>query len=466
MRVLAFLLSLSLLIATHELGHLAFAKLFHTRVRRYYIFFNPWFSIIKAKKFAGKWHFVFFNSKTPDSWDEKNLAPEDQDNTMWGLGWLPLGGYCDIAGMIDETKSADDLEAEPQPWEYRTKPAWQRLCIISGGVLVNFISALLIYGMIFAHWGKDELPLRSATLGYDYHQVLLDEGFCNGDIIYAIDGKDYYEITDAASALLLDNPRTVTVMRSDSLVDITMSGRLLERVNNEGVKQLMNYRVPFVVHYPIDGGNAARAGLMAGDSIVSVNDSALAAFSDITAVFNDHADDTVSVGFYRAGEYMTLPIAVDAQGKIGVQIETDITLLFSGYRHVDYTFFEAIPAGIKHGWETLVSYVSSLKVLFSPGGTKQLGGFKAMADLFPDHWMWQAFWELTALLALVLAFMNIIPIPGLDGGHIFFTLVEIVTRRTPSDKFLTVAQNVGMFLLLALMILANGNDILRWLGFM
>lgn len=466
MNWIALLLSLTLLVATHELGHLAFAKLFHTRVRRYYIFFNPWFSIIKAKKFGGKWHFLFFNSKTPDSWDEKNLAPEDQDNTLWGLGWLPLGGYCDIAGMVDETKSADDLESEPQPWEYRTKPAWQRLCIISGGVLVNFVSALLIYGMIFAHWGKDELPLRSASLGFDYHQVLLDEGFCNGDIIYAIDGKDYYEITDAASTLLLDNPKTVTVMRDDSLVDIAMSGRLLERVNNEGVKQLMNYRVPFVVHSAIDGGNAARAGLMAGDSIVSVDDSALAAFSDITAVFNDHADDTVSLGFYRAGEYMTLPVAIDGQGKIGVQVETNIALLFSGYRHVEYTFFEAIPAGIKHGWETLVTYVSSLKVLFSPGGTRQLGGFKAMADLFPDHWMWQAFWELTALLALVLAFMNIIPIPGLDGGHIFFTLVEIVTRRPPSEKFLTVAQNVGMFLLLALMILANGNDILRWLGFM
>ena len=466
MNWIALLLSLSLLVATHELGHLAFAKLFHTRVRRYYIFFNPWFSIVKAKKFGGKWHFLFFNSKTPDSWDEKNLAPEDQDNTLWGLGWLPLGGYCDIAGMIDETKSADDLESEPQPWEYRTKPAWQRLCIISGGVLVNFVSALLIYGMIFAHWGKDELPLRSASLGYDYHQVLLDEGFNNGDIIYAIDGKDYYEITDAASALLLDNPKTVTVMRNDSLIDIAMSGRLLERVNNEGVKQLMNYRVPFVVHSPIDGGNAARAGLMAGDSIVSVADSALAAFSDITAVFKDHAGDTVSLGFYRAGEYMTLPVAVDGQGKIGVQVETNIALLFSDYRHVDYTFLQAIPAGIKHGWETLVTYVSSLKVLFSPGGTKQLGGFKAMADLFPDHWMWQAFWELTALLALVLAFMNIIPIPGLDGGHIFFTLVEIVTRRTPSEKFLTVAQNVGMFLLIALMILANGNDILRWLGFM
>ncbi len=466
MNWIALLLSLSLLVATHELGHLAFAKLFHTRVRRYYIFFNPWFSIIKAKKFGGKWHFLFLNSKTPDSWDEKNLAPEDQDNTMWGLGWLPLGGYCDIAGMIDETKSADDLETEPQPWEYRTKPAWQRLCIISGGVLVNFISALLIYGMIFAHWGKDELPLRSASLGYDYHQVLLDEGFNNGDIIYAIDGKDYYEITDATSALLLNNPQTVTVMRGDSLVDIAMSGHLLERVNNEGVKMLMNYRVPFVVHSPIDGGNAARAGFLAGDSIVSVDDSALASFSDITAVFSDRAGDTVSLGFYRGGKYMTLPVAVDDNGKIGVQVETNIAKLFSGYRHVDYTFFEAIPAGVKHGWETMVTYVTSLKVLFSPGGTKQLGGFKAMADLFPDQWMWQAFWELTALLALVLAFMNIIPIPGLDGGHIFFTLVEIITRRTPSDKFLTVAQNIGMFLLLALMILANGNDILRWLGFM
>ncbi|MCR5589770.1 MAG: RIP metalloprotease RseP [Bacteroidales bacterium] len=466
MNWIALLVSLSLLVATHELGHLLFAKLFHTRVRRYYIFFNPYFSIIKAKKFGGKWHFLFFNSKTPDSWDEKNLAPEDQDNTLWGLGWVPLGGYCDIAGMIDETKSADDLEAVPQPWEYRTKPAWQRLCIISGGVLVNFISALLIYGMMFAHWGKDELPLRAATLGYDYHEVMLDEGFRNGDIIYAIDGKDCYEFNEATSALLLDNPETVTVLRGDSLVELTMSGHLLERVNDMGAKQLMGYRIPFVVHNAIDGGNAAKAGLMAGDSIVSINDSMLASFSDITAMLGQHADDTVTLGFYRNGELMALPVAVNDAGKIGVQAETDIARLFSGYRHVDYSFFAAIPAGIRHGWETLTTYVSSLKVLFSPGGTKQLGGFKAMADLFPDQWVWQAFWELTALLALVLAFMNIIPIPGLDGGHILFTLWEIVTRRKPSDKFLTVAQNVGMFLLLALMVLANGNDILRWLGFM
>ena len=174
MNWIALILSLTILVATHEFGHLLFAKLFHTRVRRYYIFFNYKFSILKAKKFDGKWHFLWFNATTPDSWDEKNLRPEDQDNTLWGLGWIPLGGYCDIAGMIDETKDAKDLEAEPQPWEYRTKPAWQRLCIISGGVLVNFVTALLLYGAIFAHWGKDELPMHNATYGFHYHQVMLD----------------------------------------------------------------------------------------------------------------------------------------------------------------------------------------------------------------------------------------------------------------------------------------------------
>lgn len=466
MNWIALLLSLTLLVATHELGHLFFAKLFHTRVRRYYIFFNPLFSIVKAKKFGGKWHFLFFNSKTPDSWDEKNLQPEDQDNTLWGLGWVPLGGYCDIAGMIDETKKAEDMEEKPQPWEYRTKPAWQRLCIISGGVLVNFITALLLYGVIFAHWGKDELPLRSATLGYDYAQVMLDEGFSNGDIIVAIDGKEMYEYTDVTKALLLDNPRVVSVQRGDSLVDIYMSGHLMERVNHEGVKQLMAYRIPFVVHSAVAGGNAERAGIMAGDSIVSIDDSAMAAFSDVTAALGRRKGMTAQIGFYRGGELMSLPVEVSSDGKIGVQRESDIPRLFADYRHIDYTFLQAIPAGISHGWQTLTNYVSSLKVLFSPGGTRQLGGFKAMADLFPDHWSWQAFWNLTALLALVLAFMNVIPIPGLDGGHIVFTLWEIVTGRKPSEKFLTAAQNVGMFLLLALMIIANGNDILRWIGLM
>ena len=261
MKAIIFLVSLTLLVVTHELGHLLFAKLFHTRVRRFYVFFNWKFSIFKAKKFNGKWHFLFFNSKTPESWEEANLRPEDQNNTLWGLGWIPLGGYCDIAGMVDETKGADDLEKEPQPWEYRTKPGWQRLCIISGGVLVNFISALIIYGAIFSHWGKDELPLRNATLGYEYHQVLLDQGFQNGDIIYAIDGEEQFDFTAATKKLILDKPRTATLLRGDSLVTITFSPDLLSTIVNENPKHLMTPRIPFVVKDFSAGSLGKRCGI-------------------------------------------------------------------------------------------------------------------------------------------------------------------------------------------------------------
>ena len=476
MKWLALIISLTILVATHELGHLAFAKLFRTRVNRFYIFFNWKFSIIKAKKFGGKWHFLFFNAKTPDSWDSKNLAPEDQNNTLWGLGWIPLGGYCDIAGMIDETKDETKLESVPQPWEYRTKPAWQRLCIISGGVLVNFVTALLLYGVIFAHWGEDKLPMSAATLGYDYHQVMLDEGFQNGDIIYAIDGSHDLDFTDAATKLFLNNPKEVTVLRtveSDTApgqvrtpVTITMSGHLTERITSEGVNNIISPRMPFVIKSFIAGSNARNCGMEEGDSIVSVADTAMAAFSEITACFKRHAGETVNLGFYRNGELMSLPVTVCSDGKIGVQAENDIARLFPGYQHINYNILQAVPAGIVHGWKTLINYVTSLKLLFSPGGTKSLGGFGTMASIFPDHWEWHAFWNITALLALILAFMNIIPIPGLDGGHIVFTLWEMVSGKKPSDKFLTIVQNIGMWLLLALMILANGNDIMRWLGLM
>ncbi|MBP5527627.1 MAG: RIP metalloprotease RseP [Bacteroidales bacterium] len=463
MKWLALILSLSLLVLTHELGHLGFAKLFHTRVRRFYIFFNWKFSILKAKKFGGKWHFLFFNAKTPDSWDEKNLAPEDQDNTLWGIGWVPLGGYCDIAGMIDETKGEKDLASEPQPWEYRTKPAWQRLCIVSGGVLVNFISALILFSAIFAHWGQDELPLRNATLGYDYHQVMLDEGFRNGDIIYALDGREMYDYTETSKALLLDNPQQVTVLRGDSLVDLTLSGSLVEQINRQHVKHLFTPRMPFVVKDFVAGSVAQRAGMLAGDSVVGMGGVPMAAYTDIAEALRQHAGDSVTVNFYRQGALDSVTVQIGSDGKLGVQLVTDLACLFS-VKHIDYNIWQAIPAGISHGWKTLMEYVSSLKMLFSPGGMQNLGGFGTMSSIFPDHWEWQAFWTITALLALVLAFMNIIPIPGLDGGHLVFTLWEMVTGRKPSDKFLSVAQNIGIIFLLALMVLANGNDLWRWLS--
>lgn len=460
MKALIFFVSLSLLVVTHELGHLLLAKLFHTRVRRFYVFFNPWFSILKAKKFDGKWHFLFFNKETPESWDEKNLKPEDQDNTLWGLGWVPLGGYCDIAGMIDETKGADDLESTPQSWEYRSKPRWQRLCIISGGVVVNFISALIIYAGIFSHWGTDELPLRNATLGYAYNEILLDEGFQNGDIIYAIDGEEQTVLADATKKLILDSPKTVTVMRGDSLVSLNISKDLLSKLATENPKQLLSVRFPFVIKDFAPGSVGKRYGLMVGDSLVSVSGQPTPSAQDFTTALGDYKNKDVVIGLYRNGEYAEVPAQLGRDGKLGIYAEDDMAKLFDVV-HVDYTLWEAIPAGIKFGWETLTTYVSSLKILFTKGGANSLGGFISMASLFPDTWDWYRFWNLTALLAVVLAFMNIIPIPGLDGGHIVITLWEMITRKPVSEKVLTVIQNIGLVLLLLLLVVANGNDLIK-----
>lgn len=460
MKLIALLLSLSILVVTHELGHLGFAKLFHTRVRRFYLFFNWKFSLFKAKRFNGKWHFLFFNAQTPESWAEENMREEDKNNTLWGIGWIPLGGYCDIAGMIDETKTADDLESEPQPWEYRSKAAWQRLCIISGGVLVNFISALVIYAGIFAHWGSDELPLRNARLGYEYHQILLDEGFQNGDILYALDGEEMYDFSKSQQKLLLEQPKIVTVLRGDSLVSFPLSCELLNRISAEQPKQIMTVRVPFVIKDFVSGSVAKTVGMLPGDSVVGVNGKPMAAFSDISAELAVLADSTVTVAFYRNGVYDSVEMCLPSDGKMGVQLVSELNELFV-VNHRDYTIWQSIPAGIAHGWNTMVSYVSSLKILFSKNGAQNLGGFGTLGSLFPKTWDWFQFWSITAFLALILAFMNVIPIPGLDGGHILFTLWEMVTRRKPSDKFLTYAQNIGMVLLLALLVLANGNDLWR-----
>ena len=466
MKVLALILSLSLLVITHEFGHLGFAKLFHTRVRRFYLFFNWKFSLFKAKKFDGKWHFLFFNAETPQEWEEK-----EPDNTLWGIGWIPLGGYCDIAGMIDETKSSEDMESEPQPWEYRSKKAWQRLCIISGGVLVNFISALLIYTCIFAHWGQDELPLHNAELGYEYHQILLDEGFENGDILYAIDGVEQNDFAEAQTKLILSSPKKVTVLRhyKDSLgwpdstgyVELSMSGKLIEHLNEEQPKTIMAPIAPFVVKDFVAGSPAKKAGMLADDRVVAINGEPMESYPAISGKLAECKGTPVAISFYRGEQLQEVQIDLPSDGKIGVQLKSPIEVY--EVSHTDYTFFQAIPAGISFGCNYLANYVKSLGILFHKGGAQNLGGFGTLGSLFPEEWNWQSFWNITAMLALILAFMNIIPIPGLDGGHIVFTLWEMITRRKPSEKFLEYAQNVGMILLLLLMVLANGNDLWRWI---
>lgn len=486
MKVIALLLSLSLLVITHEFGHFLFARLFKTRVRRFYLFFNWKFSILKAKKFNGKWHFLFFNATTPESWAEENLADEDKDNTLWGIGWIPLGGYCDIAGMIDETKDSTQMASEPQPWEYRSKKPWQRLCIISGGVLVNFLSALLIYTCIFAHWGKDELPLQNAKLGYDYHELLLAEGFQNGDIICAIDGTEMTDIAKTQHTLLLDNPKVVTVRRHMTVSDTTITGdtalgepvvatvalrdtfftvdipmryNLLDSINPRDTNLLFAIRSPFVIKEFSSGSHAKRAGMQIGDSVVSIDNQPMACHTEISQYLRDHANDSITIGVVRGGAFESLTVVPDANGRLGIFLESPLDLFES--IHYDYNFFQALPVGISYGWNQLVTYASSLKILFTKDGYKGLGGFGTLGSLFPSEWDWYSFWSITALLALILAFMNIIPIPGLDGGHILFTLWEMVTRRQPSEKFLEVAQSIGMILLLALLIIANGNDIIH-----
>ncbi|MBQ0016510.1 MAG: RIP metalloprotease RseP [Bacteroidales bacterium] len=465
MKVLALLLSLSLLVVTHELGHLCFAKLFKTRVRRFYLFFNWGFSIFKAKKFNGKWHFLFFNVNTPEEWDEKNLSESDKNNTLWGIGWLPLGGYCDIAGMVDENKKADELPEVPQPWEYRTKPAWQRLCIISGGVLVNFLSALLIYSFVFAHWGKDELPMQNATLGYEYDQILLDEGFQNGDIIYTIDGDSVDNCSDAQRKLLVDKPNSVALKRGDSIVNIDMSNsNITERVNKEQPHGLItNIRMPFVVKDFVPGSPAKDAGIMVGDSVVSLDGIPMTCYSEISTALQEKAGNDICVGLYRTHAdslvYVEIAMQLPSDGKMGVQLKSANEVF--QVSHVDYNLFQAVGEGVKYGWKTLVEYVSSLKILFTKGGTQSLGGFITMGSIFPKYWDWQSFWEITALLAVILAFMNIIPIPGLDGAYIVFTIWEIITHRKVSDKVIERANTVGFILLMLLLLLANGNDVWR-----
>ena len=486
MKLLALLLSLSFLVITHEFGHYCFARLFKCRVRRFYMFFNWKFSILKAKRFDGKWHFLWFNATTPKEWEEK-----EPDNTLWGIGWIPLGGYCDIAGMIDETKSAEDMESEPQPWEYRSKKAWQRLCIISGGVLVNFISALVIYAAVFAHWGQDELPMRNATLGYDYHQILIDEGFQNGDMIICIDNEEFNDtvsIDVVMNKLALSNPKEVTVQRTLYLTDTTfvtdtatgqqtvaditrhdttmigdikMSGKLLGKIGQENPKYLMQLRSPFVVKDFTAGSVAEKAGMQIGDSVISINGEPTPSYTEISEALQDNAEKEITVGFYRHDTLMQLPITLGSDAKLGVMLKSPLEVFV--VKHIDYNVFQAIPAGINYGCQTLVTYVSSLKILFTKGGASNLGGFGTIASVFPKEWDWYQFWTMTAFLAIILAFMNIIPIPGLDGGHIVFTLWEMITRRKPSEKFLERAQMVGMILLFALLIFANGNDLWRWL---
>lgn len=485
-RALQLILSLSILVLLHEFGHFAFARLFKVRVEKFYMFFNPKFSIIRAKKINGKWDVKLFAKNVPDierpkldadgdvMVDDKGKAiteptpldelPENHwrkhpDNTEWGIGWLPLGGYCSIAGMVDETKDLSNMAAEPQPWEYRSRSVWQRLPIIVGGVLVNFLLALCIYSAVLYTWGEEYLPLQNAKYGLQFSKTLIESGLKNGDNIISINGEAVEKQSDIVEKILIDGDQDIKVLRDGKQVDVKLPADFSQLILKAEEKDMVSPRQPFVIAEVSKGMGAEAAKLQANDSIVGINGKALNIFQDIAKELEISKNKIVSIDYVRNGALMQTSVQVDENGKLGISPKFYTEFLTT--KVTNYSFFAAIPAGIHLGWETLTSYVKQMKLVFTKEGSKQMGGFGSIGKMFPQVWNWEVFWRMTALLSVILAFMNLLPIPALDGGYVMFLLYEMITGKKPNDKFLEYAQTAGFFLLMALLLFANGNDIFK-----
>lgn len=489
-RALQLIASLSFLVIIHELGHFTFARIFGVRVEKFYMFFNPRFSLVRLKKVNGKWKIRFLAPNVepsvvertdefgnpvldkkgnplyrPMTQEELDALPEDDwrrypENTEWGIGWVPLGGYCSIAGMVDETKGPDDLPTKPQPWEYRAKPTWQRLPIIIGGVLVNFIAALVIYSAVLFHWGKEYIPLENASYGLQYAPVMVEQGFKQGDKILRIGDRVPATTADVVEWLVVDGVNEVIVLRGIDTVSLSMPAHFDQQVLASGNTALVSYRFPFVVDGIMENSPASKALLMAGDSIVGVGNDSVWTYQDVTAALQNYACDSVLLTFVRQGEVMQTKAYLGDEAKLGVYTVNPYGHYLQTEKE-EYSFLASIPAGAAYGWDVLVSYVKQMKLVFTKEGSKSLGGFGAIGSLFPPAWDWHSFWMLTAFFSIILAFMNIIPVPGLDGGHTLFLLWEMITRKKPSDRFLEIVNTIGFWLILLLVIYANFNDILK-----
>ncbi len=476
-QALQLIVALSFLVLIHEFGHFMFAKLFHVRVEKFYMFFNPQFSIFRAKKFNGKWHFKFFAKNVTED-DEWAKHPE---NTEWGIGWIPVGGYCAIAGMVDETHDSEQVgKNPPQPWEFRSKNVWQRFCIIIGGIFVNFVAALMIFGLLLFHFGMDTLPLRNVDSGLYFSEIMRGEGFEQHDKILSIDGEEPQDIADVVQWIILEGRRNVIVKRGADTLALTMSEDLgtrylaaqneFDRAERDKARADKSYQkrsyllvtefIPYVVDSVMPEQAAYYAGIEKGDSLVAVNGVLTPCAVEVIEELRKYPCDSVTIDFYRSGEPKQARLFIGDRAIIGVYVKNKYQYFET--EHQDYTFWQSIPAGIKYGWDLLVMYVKQFRLVFTKEGAQSLGGFGAIGNMFPDQWNWFAFWHMTAFLSLILAFMNFLPIPALDGGYILFLIVEMVTRKQPSDKFLEFANNIGFWLLLALLIFANGNDILKY----
>ena len=441
-RALQLVMSLSLLVIIHEGGHFFFARLFKIKVEKFCIFFDPWFTPFKFK-------------------------PKKSD-TEYGIGWLPLGGYVKIAGMIDESMDTEQMKQPMQDWEFRAKPAWQRLFVMIGGVMMNFLLAFFIYAMILFSWGDSYISLQDMTYGMKFNERAQKIGFQDGDILLSADDEPLARF-DVDMLRAITEAQTVKVNRAGQEVEIFMPEVSLLDIAKDS-PAFISPLIPCVVDSILPDRPFAKAGILKGDKILSINDKPLNswnAFVETLASLQPATEEeskTQPVDFTmvysRAGVQDTVNVRTDSLGMVGA-----VAVSLSGYKvtKTNYSFWASFPAGARLGMKTLSGYVSDMKYVFTKEGAKSVGGFAAIGSIFPTMWNWHRFWEMTAFLSIILGFMNILPIPALDGGHVLFLIYEIIARRKPSDKFMEYAQMTGMFLLFVLLIWANLNDVLRFL---
>ena len=495
-KAVQLILSLSILVIIHEFGHFFWSKLFKARVDKFYMFFNPKFSLFRIKKVDGKLRVRFLSRNVEDAiipllnddgtpkkddkgkalyrpmTDEERAAlpkgdwRRDPDNTEFGIGWVPFGGYCRIIGMVDETQSLADLAAEPQEYEFRSKRSGQRLLIMAGGVINNLLLAFLLYAMVIFAWGDSYRPLDNSKYGMEFNERAEAIGFHDHDVLLRTDKKAFTRF-DSDMLRAICRAKEITVLRDGQEVVIPMPEKMSLLDFNKDVQPFISYYTPMVIGTVSENGGAAAAGMQVGDSIISVNGQeagSFAMFSYVLAQLKQQEDEghivnhDITVVYKRNGVIDTMKVATDPKFMIGVAVDLPYE-----YQTDRYNFWQSIPRGIAYGWKTLKGYVSDFRYVFTKDGAQSLGGFGTIGSIFPATWNWYSFWMMTAFLSVILAFMNILPIPGLDGGHILFLLWEIVTGKKPGEKFLERAEWVGFLLLMALMIYANLNDVIRML---
>lgn len=452
LKVIQVILALSLLVVIHEFGHYSFAKLFKTRVEKFYLFFNPKFSIIKFKKFDGKLHCKAFSKNDDPAWDAH------PDKTEYGIGWLPFGGYCKISGMIDESMDKEAMKLPPQPWEFRTKKAWQRFFIMFGGVMYNFILAIILYAAILGSWGEEYLRNEDAVYGIAVNDLSYEMGFRTGDRVIAFDGIHTDNFSNLQIDLVRSQAETATVVRDGDTLTVQLDPLYLPAALN--TPGMFDLAFPFVVKELQEGSINENSGLKSGDAITAINGEEMFIVQEIQKRLSEMKDSTITAEALRDGQALEIPLQVDTAGRIQVMLENDLSKFFKVTTN-EYNFFSAIPAGAKKAVLTVKNYVKELGLIFSPKteAYKSVGSFIAIGRIFPDTWDWLRFWSITALLSIMLGVLNILPIPALDGGHILFLIIEMITGRKASDKTMEIAETVGMILLILLMVLAFGNDI-------